>query len=538
MIDLQSVGNLIAYSAQVTLIVVFCAVVAHALRLTAGAQFVFWRTLLALCLCLPILQPWRTMTAMLVGRVTTMESAAAAGARFTAATSWMLPWPYMLLIVIAAGATCRLAWTALGMIRLQWLRTAGVCADEAQGALDELQRAIGVRAEIRWVRKLWQPVTFGLRRPVVLLPESLRRQPVELQRAVIAHELLHVQRRDWAWVVSEEILRGLVWFHPAMWWLISRVQLAREAVVDELSVLATGDRRTYVKALLAFAEETSVSGATAFARRRHLFHRMLLISREVSVSSKRVVASCAVLFAAVAVSGWSAVSAFPLITIQPVARQSPPPPPAPVVESAGGVPRRLAYVAPQYPADAAAVAARGTATLEVTIDANGRVIACRATKTTASIDASKSPTDAYKAVIGNSFGSAAVEAVRQWQYEARSDAPFTFVVTVAFAPEEEWNAAEVAKALKIGGVIKPPVKTKDVKPVYPEAAKQDHVQGVVIVEALIGADGKVSAAHILRSIPPLDEAALEAVRQWEFRPTLMNGAPVPVLMTVTVNFIE
>ena len=59
---------------------------------------------------------------------------------------------------------------------------------------------------------------------------------------------------------------------------------------------------------------------------------------------------------------------------------------------------------------------------------------------------------------------------------------------------------------------------------------------MVIIEATIGGNGKVIDAKVLRSVPMLDEAALEAVRQWEFTPTLLNGAPVPVVMTVTVNF--
>ena len=62
------------------------------------------------------------------------------------------------------------------------------------------------------------------------------------------------------------------------------------------------------------------------------------------------------------------------------------------------------------------------------------------------------------------------------------------------------------------------------------------MQGVVIIEARIEADGTVGDARVLRSIPMLDDAAVGAVRQWEFTPTLMNGVPVPVIMTVTVNF--
>jgi protein TonB len=88
----------------------------------------------------------------------------------------------------------------------------------------------------------------------------------------------------------------------------------------------------------------------------------------------------------------------------------------------------------------------------------------------------------------------------------------------------------------VGGQIKPPTKTKDVKPVYPPIAQSARVQGVVIIEATIGANGRVQDARVLRSIPLLDQAALDAVRQWEFTPTLLNGVPVPVIMTVTVQF--
>jgi len=72
--------------------------------------------------------------------------------------------------------------------------------------------------------------------------------------------------------------------------------------------------------------------------------------------------------------------------------------------------------------------------------------------------------------------------------------------------------------------------------VYPPIAQSARVQGVVILEATIGPDGRVQNAKILRSVPLLDAAALEAVQQWEYTPTLLNGEPVPVIMTVTVNF--
>jgi protein TonB len=72
--------------------------------------------------------------------------------------------------------------------------------------------------------------------------------------------------------------------------------------------------------------------------------------------------------------------------------------------------------------------------------------------------------------------------------------------------------------------------------VYPPEALAAKVSGVVILEALIAADGRVSDAKVLRSVPLLDQAAVDAVRQWAYTPTLLNGVPVPVIMTVTVTF--
>jgi protein TonB len=109
------------------------------------------------------------------------------------------------------------------------------------------------------------------------------------------------------------------------------------------------------------------------------------------------------------------------------------------------------------------------------------------------------------------------------------------------AAAKEIAAAEArekakAAAVRVGGKIKPPIKMNDVAPVYPEIARNARVTGVVILEATIGTDGKVIDAKVLRSVPLLDQAALDAVRQWEYAPTLLNGVPVPVVMTVTINF--
>ncbi len=90
--------------------------------------------------------------------------------------------------------------------------------------------------------------------------------------------------------------------------------------------------------------------------------------------------------------------------------------------------------------------------------------------------------------------------------------------------------------VRVGGDIKEPKKIVDAKPVYPEIAQRAKISGIVIIEATIGRDGSVRDAKVLRSQPFLDQAALDAVRKWRFTPTLLNGVPVEVIMTVTVNF--
>jgi protein TonB len=94
----------------------------------------------------------------------------------------------------------------------------------------------------------------------------------------------------------------------------------------------------------------------------------------------------------------------------------------------------------------------------------------------------------------------------------------------------------VQKPVPVGGRIRPPAKVRDAAPAYPDIARAARVEGTVIIETIIGVDGRVQSARILRSIPLLDAAAMAAVTQWIYTPTLLNGTAVPVIMTVTVRF--
>ena len=93
--------------------------------------------------------------------------------------------------------------------------------------------------------------------------------------------------------------------------------------------------------------------------------------------------------------------------------------------------------------------------------------------------------------------------------------------------------------LRVGGDVSKPIRTHFVEPTYPELARKARIEGVVILEAIIDENGNLVNARVLRSPGKafgFDDAALEAVKQWKFKPGLQNGVPVPVIYTLTVQF--
>jgi TonB family protein len=145
---------------------------------------------------------------------------------------------------------------------------------------------------------------------------------------------------------------------------------------------------------------------------------------------------------------------------------------------------------------------------------------------------------------------AAIAAVKQWKYEPMiingTPHKVVFTVTVRFMPEKEKQALAAAHrkkaeefaqgAVKASGEIKPPRLVKSVDPVYPEAARQNRIEGVVILSVKTDESGQVIDAMILRSIPALDAAAIAAVKQWVYEPMVIDGKPVQGVFTVTVRF--
>ena len=238
--DARAAVNLLAWSLQVALIVAAAALAARLAAIgSARVRHLWWRGVLVLCLALPLIQPWQATVApdAAAGLDSGADQAAGAGqaqagiapilamAAASRTAPGMPQWPVLLTVIIGAGGVLRLAWLAAGIRRLRRLRLAGECADRQE--VDDVQSLVGARADVRYVPRIQQPVTFGVRRPIVLLPSSLQALTPASRRAVLAHELWHVRRRDWMALLAEEGIRSALWFHPAFWWLISRVQSSR-----------------------------------------------------------------------------------------------------------------------------------------------------------------------------------------------------------------------------------------------------------------------------------------------------------------------
>lgn len=257
---------LVQYSAQIFFVVCVAALAAALGRLSVPAvRLAYWRGVGALCLALPLLATMRANTSAIsvafgAGAVSGGGSEAVSRALMNVGTAVLWVW--------VGGAVARLGWLMAGAMRLRQLRRHSVPA--MLGAAIEAHRTtLAPCAEFLWSLDLKQPVTFGIRRPVVLLPPRFADLSADAQCAVACHELLHVARRDWIWIVLEEHARAVFWFHPGVWWLVEQVQLAREQVIDQLVVGRTASRRAYMGALMTFADGGRLASlSNAFLRRR------------------------------------------------------------------------------------------------------------------------------------------------------------------------------------------------------------------------------------------------------------------------------
>jgi TonB family protein len=594
-----TLANLAAYALQVAAVVAIGAGLPVLLRLSSPkARLVYWRGLLLACLLLPFLQPLTppAIETPPAPGATVVSGVAVVVRDGEAPAGWLVG--QVAGVILVLGIAARLAWLGLGAVTLRRLRRLAPPLWPRPVSVDEASALVGADAEFRITSVVTHPVTFGEARPVVVVPEEFGSFASSQQKAVACHELVHVRRHDWLRTAVDELIRSAFWFHPAFWWLFDQIHLTREQVVDREVVSLLGSRQPYLEALLRLAvpvRRPALRPAPLFLTHAHLPQRIALLVKEVHMSRPRLVSSLLAMALVVLLGGWLAVGAFPLRaaamasnggqTAQqakpdqtgqqakpgqtaPEQQASRPGQPTKSSKPASLPPKKIYDVKPVYPPEAKAKGVSGAVVLEATLDAAGTVTAVKALK-------------GHELLV-----PAAIEAVRQWRFEPQPGTPKRiFTVTVNFRLDSDAVGKGVeggvpggvaggvqggvpggakggvpggvqggvpggidagiakragtfpADAVKVGGGTEPPRKIVDVKPVYPEDAREARVQGAVIIEVLLGKDGKVEDARVLRSVPMLDQAAMDAVRQWEFEPVVVNGHPRRAIMKVTVNFV-
>ena len=543
-------------------------------------------TLVAIFL-LPAVQPWRpdapalqltaTSGAIDVHTITTETMAATA---FAAGPSFDPL--FAALILTAAGIAFRLIWLFYGVVRLALFSRAASTVATPEVA-QPLEVELGVSP--RYIQQAGSrgPWTFGFFRPTVALPAGFDALVPAFQQSVICHELVHVKRRDMAVAFFEELAVAALWFHPCIWMLRSRIRVAREQVVDRQVVALLGNRDEYVRCLVDIsghdlAPHFSQAGA-GMLRPRELRARVDAIFQEAHMSRARVAVAALAFVVVVMATGLIGAAAMPLraAVMVPAA----PSEVAPLVLAAGTLPtlvthdtkffrvmiergdgspasarqqiapeasrKQINTVYPEYPHDALERGIRGTVIVDITVNAAGDVTTAAVVNGPQELRAS-----AFKAALGLKYtkGQSAVAikvafeymlTASSWGVKINGALPnigLRFPVTPGGNSYVEKAPAspDASGAYRVGGNLRPPKKLKDVPTEYPALAQQARVQGVVILEVLIDESGNVSDTRVLRSIPLLDQAAIDAVKQWQYEPTLLNGAAVPLIMTVTVNF--
>jgi TonB family protein len=605
-------SNLVAYSLQIGLLIGVAAAAPALLRLASPkAKLAYWYLLLAACLLLPLVRPWRPQA--IAGNVTMTTTVIATSAPAAPARRTIAPVEIALAIVVF-GTLCRLFWLGVGFYRLRRLRLASrpIAAPLPWPSAAELRIGDAVAS----------PVTFGLRRPVILLPAQFPSLDWRAQQAILCHELLHVDRADWAFTIAEELVRAAFWFHPAIWWLLGEIQLAREQAVDRAVVELTQAKDEYVDALLAIAgarPQLDLAPAPLFLRKRHLKHRVVSILKEVRMSKTRLASTLAGSVCVLAAAAWFVTNTFPLAAAPQVVNDS-----AGVTVDAGG--GTLLHRSPVvYPETLRNRGVAGTVVLELTFDASGNVADARAVsgpeelrkpalqsalqwhfaheaagnkrqvtisfvasaapaivrKESAAFysnDAGKSPARVLKSinVIGLSddakqellaklpvhvgdtitpdmmpaISKAAMEFDEHLRVMGQSPRDPDFFLTI-LAPSASTPMPAVSVAttseprieppgtpnrIKVGGNVQSSKLVRQPRPIYPPEAKEARIQGVVKLGAVIGKDGTIQHLEVISGHPLLVPSALEAVKQWVYETTLLNGNPVEVQTQIDVNY--
>ncbi len=368
--------------------------------------------------------------------------------------------------------------------------------------------------------------TWGVLRPCVLLPAAARDWTEERALVVLRHEVAHISRHDWLMQTAAEVLRSIYWFNPLMW--IACVQLRRdsEQACDDAVLRSGVSARTYARHLLDLARICRRPGMTwAYGTpmaRPSTLERRIAAMLNADLDRRAVSGGAVLLTAALLLAVTLPVGAF-----RP-AQDSPLPLKGSVYDPTGAViPNAEMTLSKQAEGDPSVVA-------RATTDSTGRF-------ELADIPAGKYVLEASVPGFKQLRQDLVLKTSRDWDRAITlqiGELMETIHVSASRVAPSVSGTPKPVDPIRVGGAIRPPMKLVDVKPVYPPSMRAAGREGVVPIEAVIGRDGNVASLRVLSAQvhPDFAVAAADAVRQWRFSPTLLNGQPVDVVMTVSVTF--
>jgi TonB family protein len=504
----------------------------------------------------------------MVLRVEAGETSAPLPERIAAALDQALPW---VLPAWFAGVIFFVVRLNVGLLVARRMRSVATKAPpaELQQVFEAMRRRLGIGRAVRLMHSalVQAPTVIGWLRPVVLVPASCLSGLSTMQiEAVLAHELAHIRRHDYLVSVLQSVIETVLFYHPAVWWVSKQVRRERECCCDELAVAVGGDRLAYARALSALEERRSYSPEFALGANGGVLtmriKRLLGCKEDSAVSQMAafmvlaliVIAagSYVVTVARAEVNALSraahAASSMELEAVTPLNTL--------IVEPAM---RQFRLTEPVLMAQAeapAAGAAQGDGTIAGSIvDQMGAVVA-RAKVTSVNTDngtQTRSETDnsGKYSLTPLQPGPYNVEVEangfqRLLQENVRVDSGKTVGLNLKLTVDRGSGAQLVPAAppfrlfradpMSVSAGVMTGNLIYKADPVYPEIAKAAHVQGAVILHAIISKTGTVERLDVISGPGMLVSSAQDAVRQWKYKPYLLNGEPVEVETSITVNY--
>ena len=446
-----------------------------------------------------------------------------------------------LLATWGTGTIGALALLLTRLIRLKRLLQRVEPVDDARwrDLLTTTARRFGVRRPVALLQSddPAMVVTWGLVRPRVLVPRAARNWSDERRHVVLAHELAHVRRNDWSIQLAASVLQSLYWFHPLVWVAVRALRREAERACDDL-VLQTGvSGHEYAGHLLAVARAASAlraePAAAAMARPSTLEGRIramlnLGVNRDPLTRRGRVVSM--LLVAIVAIGGAT-------LTIGAAAQSGLGALSATVYDQAGGVLPAVQVAVKQLESGRAYTGATDRAGVyslrDVTSGAYELTMSLPGFATVKAVVDIR-PGDRLQRSIVLPLGSIeeTLTVVGGGTPDASAPAPRPVRDIPLPRAATGWSG-------NIGGSIRVPRKVVDVKPRYPADLEGSGAAATVILSGRIGIDGCVLDLKDVSATPAnpaFVASANEAARQWEFTPTLLNGAPVETNITITIRY--